>query len=180
VDTRARGGAPVVSKYPVDVRIGNDGGSGASSGPVVSKCRAGETSGNDAGSSSDPVVSISVGAARIGNDAGAMFVRVRRRKLKGGHADWRSYREARGILQTDSASFDLVRAVRIDGKPRQKFLLGLGSLKFPIGERELAWFWWRALRSMISYGLSEERRAGVMLELERKGVPLPAGGIKRP
>ena len=160
MDTRARGcGAPVVSKYPVDVRIGNDGGSGASSDPVVSKYRAGE---------------------RSGNDAGSMFVRVRRRKLKGGHADSRYRRESRGILQTASASFDLVRAVRIDGKPRQKFLLGLGSLKFPIGERELAWFWWRALRSMISYGLSEERRAGVMLELERKGVPLPAGGIKRP
>ena len=139
-----------------------------------------ETSGNDAGSSSDPVVSISGAGARIGNDAGAMFVRVRRRKLKGGARRLAIVSRGSRHLQTASASFDLVRAVRIDGKPRQKFLLGLGSLKFPIGERELAWFWWRALRKMISHGLSEERRAGVLLELERKGVPPPAGGIKRP
>ena len=161
---------------------------------VVSECHAGERIGNDGGSSSDPVVSKAGAGARIGNDGVvskcrvdetigndvAMFVRVRRRKIKGGHPEWRLYRERTGALRTASASYDLVRAVRIDGKTRQKFVLGLGSLKHPASERELARFWWRALRRMISHGLSEERRAGVVLELERKGVPLPAAGIKRP
>ena len=43
-------------------------------------------------------------------------------------------------------SFDLVPAVRVNGKPRQKFVLELGSLKDE-RERHLMRFWVNALGS---------------------------------
>jgi hypothetical protein len=107
--------------------------------------------------------------ATFGNDA--VFVRVRRRQLKGGHPHRRPYRER---LITESASYDVVRAVRIDGKPRQKFIVGLGSLKTPIPESggwSLARFWHRALRKMRRRGLSEQQRRHVIAAMIRKGVP---------
>jgi hypothetical protein len=54
----------------------------------------------------------------FGND-NVGFIRVRRRSLT-------PYWEHSA---TASASYDIVRAVRIDGKPRHVFVLGLGSLK---------------------------------------------------
>lgn len=55
------------------------------------------------------------------------FIRLRKRSLKGYDPSWREYRP--GVRATASTSFDLVRAVRVDGKPRHDFVLGLGSIK---------------------------------------------------
>ena len=53
-----------------------------------------------------------------------------------------------------------MRAVRIDGKPRQLFVLGLGSLKDkPGSEYEHVCFWTGAIFGMIRFGLSQARRA---------------------
>src|SRR5262245_29783500 len=65
--------------------------------------------------------------ATFGNDATIGFIRTRKRKIKGGHPDWREYRALNGKLATTSISFDLVRAVRVNGKPRHEFVLGFGS-----------------------------------------------------
>lgn len=95
------------------------------------------------------------------------FVRVRKRALKGGHfPEWRKHRA--------SMSFDLVRAVRVDGKPRHKFVLGLGSQK-DVEEIDSAicWFWARAVRRMIGHGLSESQRFRLVAEMVRKGARLP-------
>ena len=54
---------------------------------------------------------------------------------------WRTSLRPGGI---GSASYDLVRAVQIDGKPRHKYVLGLGSLKDERPERgkhSLTDFW---------------------------------------
>lgn len=139
----------VVSKGVGADRIGND----AAPEHVVSKCR---------------------GATKIGNDAaGSMFVRVRRRALKGGHPEWRAYRQATGHLVTASASYDIVRAVRIGGKPRQKFVLGLGSIKAGLNGHHLADFWCRAIQRMRRHGLHETRRQTIISAVIRKGAPLP-------
>ena len=103
----------------------------------------------------------------FGNDT-AMFVRVRRRKLKGGHYRWRT-----GDRITASASYDVVHAVRIDGKPRHKFLFGLGSLKEGNSDHEMVLFWDHAISKMKRNKLDEERRRRLMDEMIRKGVPAP-------
>jgi hypothetical protein len=110
-------------------------------------------------------------AATFGNDA-IGFIRVRKRKIKGGHRDWRAYRAQQGILATTSASFDLVRAVRVNGKPRHQFVLGLGSQK-DIDRRDLCWFWSRAVHRMIQHGLAEAQRAHLISEMVRKGARVP-------
>ena len=94
----------------------------------------------------------------IGNDT-IGFIRVRKRKIKGGHAEWRDYHAANGTLAETSASFDLVRAVRVNGKPRHEFVLGLGSQKNVLWASKLAWFWsapsfaWFATVSLNSSGI---------------------------
>jgi hypothetical protein len=108
----------------------------------------------------------------FGND-GVGFIRVRKRKIKGGHAEWREYRARNGTLATTSTSYDLVRAVRVNGKPRHKFVLGLGSLKDYERDSDVVWFWVRALRRMIRHGLDENQRQRLAAEMARKGARLP-------
>jgi hypothetical protein len=128
---------------------------------VVTKPPAVGTFGNDANVDTKYLF-----AQTFGNDT-SFFVRVRRRKLKG-----RNRRFHSKPLVSESASYDLVRAVRVDGKPRQKFILGLGSLKTPIPDGwSLAQFWRRALRKMRHRGLSEQQRRRVIAAMIRKGVP---------
>jgi hypothetical protein len=101
------------------------------------------------------------------------FVRVRKRKLKGADGDWRAY--ARGPVPTSAMSFDLVRAVRVDGKPRHKVLLGLGSQKdVEHRHRSQAVFWYAAFRAMEWHGLDIEQRRRVAEEMIRKGARRPS------
>jgi hypothetical protein len=102
------------------------------------------------------------------------FIRVRRRKLKGGPIDWREFRARHGHLVTNARSFDLVRSVRIDGKPRQKFLLGLGSIKEHADDRALCFFWSRVIFRLNKYGIAEDRRREIINEMADKGAQLPA------
>lgn len=117
---------------------------------------------------------VSKGAARrpFGNDV-AVFVRVRKRKLKMKWVHGRRrnicYRCKRfDNLPTVSASYDVVRAVRINGKPRQKFIAGLGSLQTPISTWGLLWFWRDALAKIQIF--SERQRSSIFAGLIRKGV----------
>jgi hypothetical protein len=118
---------------------------------VVTKSHDGLTIGNDTA-----VVTKSLSRSIFGNDT-AMFVRVRKRKL---------------LKHGASASYEIVRGVRVNGKPTQKFLLGLGSLKTPLRRtHELSWFWHRALAKMRRHGLSESQRRRVVAAMIRKGAP---------
>jgi hypothetical protein len=139
---------------------------------VDTKGRDGATFGNDGHARVDTK---GLHAQTFGNDS-IGFIRVRKRKLKGGHRDWRAYRAHQGILATTSRSFDLVRAVRVDGKPRHEFILGLGSQKDFDRKSADGWFWARALSGMAQYGLDEHQRTHLINELVRKGarVPTPA------
>jgi hypothetical protein len=68
-----------------------------------------------------------------------MFIRVRKRRLKGmasGNIKHGLYLWGRAPASC-STSFDLVRAVRINGNPRHVFVLGLGSQKNTDGDNEL-------------------------------------------
>lgn len=114
------------------------------------------------------VVTKSQVGATFGND-NLGFVRVRKRKLKGGHPH-----ALYGKGPLASASFDLVKAVRIDGKPRHVFVLGLGSLKQPTHrESERMWFWVRAVQSMRRHGLNDEQCRRLLADCVRKGAPKP-------
>jgi hypothetical protein len=113
---------------------------------VGTKCRRAETDGP--------------GAANIG------FIRVRKRKLKG------AQRARYGGPITSSASFDIVRAVRVDGRPTHQFVLGLGSQK-SIDPHGPCRFWIRAIHQMIRHGLTESQRYRLMAEMVRKGARLP-------
>jgi hypothetical protein len=107
---------------------------------------------------------------KLGNDASRVgFIRVRRRKLKGGHPMWQGHHTSARA----SASFDLVRAMRVGGKPRHQFVLGLGSLKDNHREGVLALFWAHAIRRMARHGLTLAQRRCLIDELVRKGAPLP-------
>jgi hypothetical protein len=110
----------------------------------------------------------------FGNDA-VGFIRARKRKLKGGHRDWRAYRARTGTLASTSTSFDLVKAVRVDGKPRHEFVLGLGSQKDVErhGGHDLCWFWAHAVHRMIKHGLAEDQRDRLLSEMVRKGARFP-------
>ena len=99
-------------------------------------------------------------AANIG------FIRVRKRKLKGAH------RARYGRPITSSASFDIVRAVRVDGRPTHLFVLGLGSQK-SIDPHGPCRFWIWAIHRMIRHGLTESQRYRLMAEMVRKGARLP-------
>jgi hypothetical protein len=108
----------------------------------------------------------------FGND-NVGFIRVRKRKLKGGHPQWRAYRARAGNLASASRSFDLVRAVRVDGKPRHQFVLGLGSQKDAATGRLAAHMLLLAIGKMKRHGLNEYQRRGLLAELIRKGARRP-------
>jgi hypothetical protein len=131
----------VVTKLPVDGTFGNDSG-------AVTKCRSSATFGN----------------------YGIGFVRVRKRTLKGGHLSNQGWRRRAGILATAAMSFDVVRAARVNGKPRHQFVFGIGSIKNRMEKRDLAWFWLRALWRMERAGLDAEQRRALADEMRRKGA----------
>jgi hypothetical protein len=87
------------------------------------------------------------------------FIRVRKRKLKG--------------LAASSMSFDLVRALRVNGKPRHEFVLGLGSQKDADHDWALCQFWVHAIQRMAKRGLAEDRRQRLIAEMVRKGARVP-------
>lgn len=101
------------------------------------------------------------------------FIRVRKRKLKGGHRDRRNYLAQAGELATSSRSFDLVRAVRVDGKPRHEFVLGLGSQKDWERAGRVVAFWTCALHRMARRGLTRAQRRRLAAEMVRKSARLP-------
>jgi hypothetical protein len=72
---------------------------------------------------------------------------------------------------TASASYDIVKAVRIDGKPRHKFVLGLGSQKNDRNGRPD--FWCSAVERMTRHGLTEEQRRYFVEAMVRKGAEFP-------
>jgi hypothetical protein len=109
------------------------------------------------------VVTKSRARATFGND-NVGFIRVRRRTLTPYWEDG----------ATVSASYDLVRAVRVDGKPRHKFVLGLGSQKDVERSGHVGHFWDRAVGRMIRHGLTEARRRYFLTEMVRKGATLPS------
>jgi hypothetical protein len=108
--------------------------------------------------------------ATIGND-GVGFIRVRKRKLRGRASRVVANPPPRRV--SASASFDLVHAVRINGKPRHVFVLGLGSQQADHNDGAVCWFWAYAIRRMIEHGLTEDQRARLIAEMVRKGARLP-------
>jgi hypothetical protein len=146
------------STFPIATQAN---GSDAADACVDTKYRGVDIFGNDS----------SVGTKRhtrvaFGNDA-VGFIRVRKRKLK-------DRRARNGMLATASASsYDLVRAVRVNGKPRHAFVLGLGSLKDHECAGGLVWFWVGAVRRMVRRGLAEYQRQRLLAEMARKGARLP-------
>jgi hypothetical protein len=146
----------VDTKSVVDDVFGND---------VDTKHLASATIGND--ESSVDTKSRDVGA--FGN-YGLGFVRVRKRELKGGHPSSRYWRTEAGLAATESKSFDVVRAVRVDGKPRHQFVFGLGSQKDQESDGGIAYFWLRALYRMQRNGLNAEQRRALTKEMLRKGA----------
>ena len=94
------------------------------------------------------------------------FVRVRKRKLKG------TQRAASGRPITSSASFEIIRAVRVDGRSTHRFVLGLGSQK-SIDPAGPCWFWLRAIHRMIEHGLTTSERFRLLSEMLRKGARPP-------
>jgi hypothetical protein len=133
------------TKCVVDDVFGNDGSS------VDIKPPAGGTFGNDT----------------IG------FVHVRKRALKGGHYSSRYWRTKAGLVATEAYSFDLVRAVRINGKPRHQFILGFGSQKNVFRDCDLVHFWMDAVRRMARHGLAELQRRRLVGQMARKGAKFP-------
>jgi hypothetical protein len=110
------------------------------------------------------------------------FIRVRKRKLK---PKYRWYTPSRGRYagisrkveipdsSVESVSYDLVRAVRINGKPRHKFVLGFGS---PLSRwsNSTIGFWRRVLGRTESHGFTKDQQFQIADLLRRKGIPLPS------
>jgi hypothetical protein len=95
------------------------------------------------------------------------FIRVRKRVLKGGHPMHR-------YGPTASMSFDIVRAVRIDGEPRHEFVLGLGSQQSPPARwSNTVYFWRGAISRMAEYGIPKAERSRLIADMIRKGARLP-------
>jgi hypothetical protein len=64
--------------------------------------------------------------------------------------------------------------VRIDGKPRQKFLFGLGSLQEPSQHNPMfMWFWIGAVARMRRRGMSDDQCRRLLAEIIRKGARKP-------
>jgi hypothetical protein len=94
-----------------------------------------------------------------GNSTTIGFVRVRKRKLTG---------------KTASVSYDLVRAVRVNGKPRHKFVMTLGSQKNTLQGCGLADFWMSFfLRKQRDRGLSKDQCWDIARKMIAKGARLP-------
>jgi hypothetical protein len=130
------------------------------SGDVVIKSPAGRRFGNDGS-----VDTKTLDAAELVTTAPAIgFIRVRWRKLKAGQPHWRA---------CAATSFDLVRAVRVGGKPRHRFVLGLGSQKNNVTGRVAAEMLLLAIGRMKSHGLDEKQRQALLAELIRKGARRP-------
>ena len=107
----------------------------------------------------------------VGNDT-IGFIRTRQRKIKGGPRHLLKYRARNGILATKSTSFDLVRAVRVNGKLRHQFVLGLGSQKdFERFCTES--FWRKAIYRLNKHGLNKDQRKRLLIQMVRKGAKLP-------
>lgn len=113
-------------------------------------------------------------SATFGNGDTIGFIRVRKRKLKGGHPAWREYREAEGSVAVSATSYDLVRAVRVNGKPRHQFIIGFGSQKGVERYRSaVLTFWTRVVSRMLKHGLTEPQCQRLLAEMVRKGARLP-------
>jgi hypothetical protein len=134
---------------------------------VVTKSNGVVTFGNDG------VSVVTKPTAGVSFDNYAMFIRVRRRKLKGGSPQVRRNPQYYGPRPTESASFDVVRAVRVDGKPRQKFLCGLGSIKQGLNDHDALRFWVSALCRMTRADFDAQCRRKIVLLAHAKGAPLP-------
>ena len=89
------------------------------------------------------------------------FVRIRKRKLKGG----------RHRPGADAAtSYVLMRAAASTGKER--YLFALGSLRDPVRhENDIVRFWLTALFRMRRHGLDEYQRRHIASEMVLKGAP---------
>jgi hypothetical protein len=68
--------------------------------------------------------------------------------------------------------------VRINGQPRHKFVLGLGSQK-DYERRGTVNFWVRVMRRIARYGLTEQQRRRLATEMVRKGARLPTVAERR-
>jgi len=109
------------------------------------------------------------------------FIRVRRRKLKPKY-EW--YTPSRGMYAgisrkreipnsaVEVLNYDLVRAVRINGQPRHKFVLGFGSPVSKWSDSTVG-FWMRVLEGTASHGFTKDQQFQVADQLRRKGIPLP-------
>jgi hypothetical protein len=86
------------------------------------------------------------------------FIRVRKRKRKKGER---------------AQDFDLVRAIRVNGKSRHRVLLSLRSLRDECQDRDLVLFWADAFVRMAEYGLSASQCHRLATEMVRKGARLP-------
>jgi hypothetical protein len=98
------------------------------------------------------VVIKSAGAVVIKNIG---FVRVRKRALKDGGS---------------AVTFDLLRSLRIDGKPTNKFVMTIGTQR---SDRDDPRFWPRAVARMVAHGLPAQQRQRLVEEMVRKGAKPP-------
>jgi hypothetical protein len=88
-------------------------------------------------------------------------------------ARWLGVTSFYGKRARASMSFDLVKAVRVDGKPRNKFVLGLGSQKDGVTGRIAAHLLLIAISRMKRHGLNETQRRLLLSEMIRKGARRP-------
>jgi hypothetical protein len=91
----------------------------------------------------------------------AGFIRVRERTLP---EPWPSN------ACRNSRSFNLVRSVRINGKPRQRFVAGLGYQRDAMSDWDIGHFWHRAFLRLRRHRYDTHRLAD---EMVRKGARLP-------
>jgi hypothetical protein len=82
------------------------------------------------------------------------FIRVRRRPA---------------TFRGEGLNYDIVRAVRVNGKPTHKYVLGLGIYykDHPMS------FWRDAVERMTKHGLSKAQRQHFVAACVRKGARLP-------
>jgi hypothetical protein len=66
-----------------------------------------------------------------------------------------------------AVSFDLLRSVWVDCKPRHEFVLTLGSQR---SDRDDARFWQRAIERMVAHGLSAQQLQRLVGEIIKKGA----------
>jgi hypothetical protein len=109
------------------------------------------------------------------------FIRVRKRKLK---PKYRWYTPSTGRYAgisrkvqipdstVESVSYDLVRAVRINGEPRHKFVLGFGNFTSR-WNKSVEPFWVRSFSKIERHGFTKDQRFEIAEKLKRKGIPLP-------